>query len=269
MKKTIFIFFLSGSIFAQGPVDGFMKKKTEFSLGLSFSREKANEMFAGPNLVSVNRTTRAASFFGIYGITDKLNIQVGIPYLDVNKGIEKGFQDGSIYLKYNLLKKENAFGEIRTMVAAGYADPLSNYQTENSSSIGQMAMAGDARIIVHQSFKSNLFATLQGGYIFKSEPTPHAIASSLKIGYAGKLYVDVYYELIHALGGTDYRGVGDLQPTSARGGFESLGFSYQKIGGTIYYGIHKHFGAFGGVSYILDGRNTFKNTGFSLGFVFQ
>jgi hypothetical protein len=269
MKKSLIIFFLSGSLFAQGPVDGFMKKKKEFSLGMSFTREKASQLYSGPNLGSGGRTTRALSFFGIYGITDKINVQVGIPYLDVNKGAQKGFQDGSIYLKYNVMTKKNKFGELRAMLAAGYSDPLSQYETNNSSSIGQMALAGDGRLVLHQSFKSNIFATLQGGYLFKSDPTPNAVASSLKIGYAGNIYVDVYYEIIHAIGGTDYRGDGELRPTADRGGFKGLGFGYQKIGGTVYYGLIDHLGVFGGVSYILDGRNAFKNTGLNIGFVFQ
>ena len=269
MKKTAILLLFSGTLFAQGPVDGFMKKKKEFSLGFSFSNEKASKLYAGPELGAGSRTTRAISFFGIYGITDKLNVQVGIPYLNVNKGAESGLQDGSVYLKYNFLTKENKFGEFKAMAALGFIQPLSQYQVNGGNAIGQMAIAGDGRLILQQNFKSNFFASFQAGYFLKSNPTPNAVSSSVKIGYAGKIYVDGFFEIIHAFGGTDYRGVGELQVNSSNGGFKGLGFSYQKIGGTVYYGIHKHVGLFGGASYILNGRNAFKNTGFNLGIVFQ
>jgi len=269
MKKIIVLILLSSSAISQGPVDGFMKKKKEFALGLSYSNEKASQLYAGPNLGRGSRTTRAFSFFGIYGFTDKLNIQLGIPYLNINKGVEQGLQDGSIYLKYNFLTNENKFGELKAMVAAGYIQPLSEYQVNGGSAIGQMAIAGDGRLILQQKFKSNYFASVQAGYFLKSDPTPNAISSSLKIGYAGKIYIDGFFEIIHAFGGTDYRGVGELQVSSSTGGFRGLGFSYQKIGGTVYYGVHEHLGIFGGASYIINGRNAFKNTGFNLGIVFQ
>ncbi len=269
MKHVIFILLLSGSIFAQGPVDGFMKKKKEFSIGVSFSNEKASQLYAGHNLGGGSRTTRAFSFFGIYGLTNKLNIQLGIPYLNINKGIEQGLQDGSIYLKYSFLTQQNKLGNLKAMVATGFMQPLSMYQVNGANAMGQMAIAGDGRLIVQQNFNTNFFASFQAGYLFKSNPTPNAVSSSLKIGYAGKIYLDAFYEIIHAIGGTDYRGIGELKVTSSRGGFQGLGFSFHKIGGTIYSKIHNHIGVFGGASYIINGRNAFKNTGFNLGIVFQ
>ncbi len=269
MRKAALLLLLSGSLYGQGPVDGFMKKKKEFSVGLSFSNEKASKLYAGPELGSGSRTTRALSFFGIYGFTDKLNVQLGIPYLNVNKAEENDLQDGSIYLKYNFYTKENKFGKLKAMVATGFVQPLSEYQVYGGSAIGQMSIAGDGRLIVQQNFKSNYFASIQAGYFLKSNPTPNAVSSSFKIGFAGKVYVDGFFEIIHAFGGTDYRGVDELQVSSSSGGFRGLGFSYQKIGGTIYYEVHPHIGLFGGASYILNGRNAFKNTGVNIGIVFQ
>lgn len=132
-----------------------------------------------------------------------------------------------------------------------------------------MAITGDGRLIAQQNFKNNFFASIQAGYFIKTDPTPNAVSSSLKIGYAGKFYADVWYEFLHAFGGTDYRGINELAPTSASGGFRGLGFSFNKIGGTIYYPVSKHFGVFSGLNYVLSGRNAFKNTGFNLGIVFQ
>ena len=263
MKKLIFLFLITSSAIAQGPVDGYMKNKKDFAVGLSFTNEKANKLYAGKNPIDVGRTTRALSLFGIYGITNWLNVQVNIPYLNVNKGTETDFQDGSIYLKFRLLKKDNSKGNFNLLLATGYSDPLTNYRTSGGSAIGQMAIAGDGRLIAQQNFKNNFFASVQAGYFLKTDPTPNAMSSSLKIGYAGNFYADVWFETLQAFGGNDYISGGKNED------FRSFGFSYNKIGGTFYYSLHKHIGAFVGASYVLSGRNAFRNTGLNIGIVFQ
>lgn len=269
MRITILLLFISTALLSQGPVDGYMKNQRDFAIGLSISRENAKKLYAGINLITAGRTTSAYSLFGIYGISNRINVQANIPYLNLGKGSTKDFQDFSLYFKFLLLSKENSKGKLNLMAATGLAQPLGEYVTTGGSAIGQMAITGDGRIIAQQNFKNKYFISAQAGYFLKTDPTPNAISSSLKIGYAGSFYADVWYEFLHAFGGTDYRGIGGQAPTSASGGFRGLGFSFNKIGGTIYYPVSKHFGVFGGASYVLSGRNAFKNTGFNLGFVFQ
>jgi hypothetical protein len=269
MRLTILFLFISTILFSQGPVDGYMKKNRDFSVGLSVSRETATVLYQGTEPLKSGRNTMAYSVFGIYGISDRINVQANIPYLNVNKGKVTDFQDFSLYFKYLLLSKDNSKGKLDLMAATGLSQPLGEYVTSGSSAIGQMAITGDGRLIAQQNFNNNFFASLQAGYFLKTDPIPNSVSSSLKIGYAGKFYADVWYEFLHAFGGTDYLGTGSLATTSASGGFRGLGFSYNKIGGTVYYAVSKHFGVFGGASYILSGRNAFKNTGFNLGFVFQ
>lgn len=269
MKKLLILLSLSSSLLAQGPVDGYMKNKHDFSVGLSISREKAKNLYAGTTKIFAPRTTMAYSLFGIYGIHDRLNVQVNVPYLNINKGNVTDFQDFSLYLKFQALKKDNQQGNFNLLLASGISHPLGEYVTSGNNAIGQQAISLDGRIIAQQNFNNKWFASAQAGYFLKTNPTPDAFSSSLKVGYAGKIYADVWFEILEAFGGTDYRGRGNLQPTNARGGFRGLGFSYQKIGGTIFYPFTKHIGGFGGVSYVLGGRNAFKNTGINIGIVFQ
>ena len=268
MKNLIILLFLSTTVFAQGPIDGYMKEKQKYAVGLSFSLEKASTLFAGTNPIDVTRTTNAISLFASYGILDKLNVQVGLPYLNVNIGARTGLQDGSVYVKYEVLKKENKIGTINLIAASGFIFPMSDYEIAGTHALGQHSVAGDFRAVVQQNFNNKFFAALQAGYYLKAQPTPNAVSSAIKIGYAGKIYADVWFEYLEAFGGTNYRGVGDLNPSS-QGGFPSLGFSYNKIGGTVFYPFTKHIGGFGGISYVLNGRNAFQNTGFNLGIVIQ
>ncbi|MDA9261750.1 hypothetical protein N9P38_00150 [Flavobacteriales bacterium] len=268
MKKVILLLFLYSSVFSQGPIDGYMKNKKQFAFGLSYSFEKASKLYAGENLIGVTRTTNAYSFFGTYGITDKLNVQVGLPYLNVNIGARKGFQDASAYLKYQILKKDNKYGNINLIAASGIILPTSDYELGGAHALGQHSVAGDFRAVVQQNFKNKFFAALQSGYYLKEQPTPNGFSSALKIGYAGKIYADIWFEFLEALGGTDYLGAGALDPSSS-GGFPSLGFGYKKIGGTVFYPFTKHIGGFAGFSYVLAGRNAFKNTVANIGIVIQ
>ena len=84
MKNLILLLFLTSTTFSQGPIDGYMKNKKQYAFGLSYSLEKASKLYAGENKIAVTRTTKAFSFFATYGLLDKLNIQVGLPYLNVN-----------------------------------------------------------------------------------------------------------------------------------------------------------------------------------------
>lgn len=129
-------------------------------------------MFAGTNPVPSGRKTRALSLFGIYAVSDWLNVQANIPYLNVNNGAESDFQGASIYLKIRILKKDNSRGNFQLMAATGYSDPLTNYQTRGGNAIGQMAIAGDFRLVAQQNFNNNFFASVQAAILLNRTQLP-------------------------------------------------------------------------------------------------
>lgn len=272
MKTYLYIFLLSFPALAlsQGPVDGYSKGKGNLDAGLGYTYEKGTEFYAGKNHIDLSRTLNCYSFFALYGITDKVDVQINIPYMNMNKGNENDFQDGSIYLKYKAIRKANMLGDFNLFGALGYYHPLAVYQTGGGSAIGQQNRSLDTRLILQQNFKRGCFISLQGGYFVKSVPTPNAYSSSLKIGYAtSKIYADLWLENQHAIGGTDYRGIGDLAPNAATGGFRGLGYSFSRIGGTVFYPIKERLGAYLGGAYTLAGRNVSKGTRISAGVVFK
>lgn len=272
MKTYLFIFLLSfpALVLSQGPVDGYSKGKGNLDVGLGYTYEKGKSFYAGKNHIDLDRTLNCYTIFAIYGISDRLDAQLNIPYMNMNKGREVDFQDASLYLKYKAISRDNKFGNFNLFGALGYYHPLADYQTGGGSAIGQLNKSLDSRLILQQNFKSGYFIGLQGGYFVKSDPTPPAYSSSLKFGYAtSKIYADVWFEHLKAFGGTDYRGIGDLAPNAATGGFKGLGFSYAKIGGTIYYPIKDRFGVYVGGAYTLAGRNASKATRISAGIVFK
>ncbi len=269
-KIIVIISFLIGiSSFSQGPIDGYGKGKGNFAIGTSFNREKNGDFFAGSNTIFLPRNIQSYSLFGIYGITNKLDVQLNIPYVNLNSGQEQNFHDGSIYLKYKVLNNKNKLGSLDIFGATGFYQPLSDYEVNGGSAIGQQNNAIDARVVIQQNFKKGLFVSLQSGHFWKTNPTPNAILSSLKVGFANsKIYADIFIEHHESLGGTDYLGTGTLDPAT-RGGFISLGIGYTRIGGTVYKNVYKNFGAFVGGSYTVSGRNIGKATRIGLGIVYN
>lgn len=268
LHKTIYLFtilfFTSFFVHSQGPIDGFSKGKNNFTAGLSYNYEKTQKFFAGTDLVGLPRSVQSFSFFSIYGVTNKLDVQLNIPYLNVGKGIETDFQDASLYLKYKFLNKEKfqLFGSL-----GGYL-PLSDYQTEGGNALGQHNEALDIRLVSQFNLNNGYFLSTQGGYFFKTYPTPNALSASFKYGYASaKIYIDVWYEYYNSFGGTDYRGVGELDP-NLKGGFKSLAYSYHRFGTTIYKPI-KSFGSFINLAYTALGRNVGQGLRLGIGFTYN
>lgn len=265
-KLVIVLFLLiSAPAIGQGPVDGFMKGKGNLSMGLSYNYEKSSLFFAGNNKINLARTIQSLSLFGIYGISKKLDVQISVPYINMNNGGESNLQDASLYFKYALFKKN----KFQLMGALGGYLPLSNYETGGGNAIGQQNTAIDTRLISQYFFDNGHFFTVQAGYFFKSSPTPSSLSASIKYGIASsKIYLDFWYEFHTSFGGTDYQGIGDLNP-STQGGFKSLGFGYHKIGMTAYKEIAKSFGVFTNIAYTPLGRNIGQGIRLGIGFTYN
>lgn len=265
MKKiqlSLLALVISIGAFSQGKVDGFYKGKGNLDLVLGAGMEKNEKFFAGTNEINLARDITNISFFAAYGILDKLDVNVSLPY--VSTGLESNFQDGAVYLKYQILEKELSKGKLSFTMAAGFSTNLTDYQTEGTSAIGQQASVIDVRPVVHYFANNGIFATGQIGFQSKSNPTPNAIAAALKVGKAGnKFYYDFWYEFQKSDGGRDYRG------TPAPKTFKELGSDYHRIGGTYYMPIKEKLGFFVGLSYTLTGRNVGQGYGVNGGIVLK
>lgn len=245
----------------QGRVDGFYKGKGMIEVGLGGGIEFDNAFFAGTNKINLSREIRSASLFIGTGLTEKLDLYINIPYVSI--GNAQSVQDGSVFLKYQILKKDVANGKLSFSLASGFSGNLSNYQTSGVDAIGQQARVIDIRPLVHYEL-NGWFATLQYAYNYKFDPVPSAVTGSLKLGYAAsKFYLDVWYENQITKGGFDYLGT----PTPPS--FRELGVNFNRIGATYYRPFGKRIGAYTGTYYTLNGRNIGQGPYISLGFILK
>lgn len=234
--------------YSQAPVDGFNKGKGNATIVGAFSNENFSKYYAADGLRNLKRVTRAYSFYGVVGISDRFDAQINLPY--VTSGSEQSLQDISIYMKYALINK----GKTKLLGALGQSSPLTNYQTEGLYALGQQASTLDTRLILQQDLGNGLFIMAQSGYIGRSNPTPSSIPVSAKVGYASnKIYADIWFDYQYAFGGSDYADGQGLP-------FTTLGIGYTKVGGQVYRPFNKHLGLSLGGSYVISGRNVGKST---------
>lgn len=254
---------ITSQFLGQGRVDGFIKGKGDLDLVLGGSFEINKKYFAGTTKINLTRDIRLASVFVAYGITNKLEVNFSLPYVNVN-GAVKGIQDPAIFFKYKYFERKGGVLKTDFILAAGFSSNITKYQTEGGSALGQQAKVIDIRPVFQIYLPKSLFFTIQTGYSYKFSPVPNSVPLAVKFGIAkAKLYIDVWYEYQYSFGGLDYRG------TPVPSTFRELGVDYHKIGGTIYKPIGERLGAFLGASYVLLGRNVSQGFGINLGVVFK
>lgn len=273
---------MSSAAFSQTGVSGFMKPAKEGVVSFSSSSESYDKVLLVPseidgvpvfNEVSIN----SYNLYGEYGLSDRFTISINIPYIQsegeatsailAENGFENkrdGLQDLSLNLKY-LIKEFNFSGSSLSLMGnLGLETPLSSYEVDEGLqsilAIGNQSTRVNTVGIATFKLNNGVFATGQLGYSLRSEDVPDAILSQLKIGYAAeKFYGDVFIGAQKSTSGVDILGEG------FQGFFPATEVSYTRIGVNLFAPIYKDFGASGGFSQIVDGRNIGTATGFYLG----
>lgn len=241
-------------IYSQGRVDGFLKGKGNGDIAIGGGAEIAENYFAGTKSVGLSRTIINGSIFFAYGLHDRLDINVSLPYVSIDG--DGDIQDGAVFLKYRLFEIEQSNGKFSILAAAGYSSNLTDYQTEGINAIGQQAQVIDGRLVMHYLWNTGWFLTGQFGVQEKSDPTPNSNQASLKMGKAmAKFYFDIWYDYQESDGGFDYLGF------PAPSTFKSLGVDYHRAGATAYKPINEKLGAALGCFYTLSGRNVGQGIG--------
>jgi hypothetical protein len=187
MKKNVYIknkiaaiviglLFSLGSS-AQTDMDGLMMQKNFFCVGPTIGKSSWKNYWEGSfkrdnaNLGTVSATT--AMIMGNYGITDKLNVLFGLPYIKTKtsagnlKG-QKGVQDLSLWVKWVAKEKKLGKGNLKGILIGGYSAPASNYYIDLVAlAIGMHSKTAQVRLMADYEM-GNWFATLSGTYMFRS-----------------------------------------------------------------------------------------------------
>ena len=270
---------------AQTDMDGLMMEKNFFCVGPTAGYSSWKNYWEGTNKRENLNLGRVSSthfmLMGNYGITSKLNVLFGLPYIKTKASAgqlagQKGLQDLSLFIKWQAWDKHIGKGHIKTFVTAGYAFPVSNYTPDLLPlSIGLHSKNSLLRLLVDYQ-RNNLFATVSGTYIYRSNVNldrdtyyttemhytnevkmPDASQFNLRAGYRSSTWI---FEAI-------------LDKWTTLGGFDitknNMPFVSNKMNATTL-GLHVKYDTdfVNGLSFVADGNTTIagRNVGQSSGF---
>jgi hypothetical protein len=294
IKNSVFLLLLICALTtsAQTPTDGLMMKKGEDCTMIAYNSSTWENYWEGatkrnnPNLGKV--TTQNVMVMSSLGITNKLNVIVGLPYVKTSASVsylagQSGVQDFSLWLKYRILEKKMGFGDISLLATGGGSIPTTDYVADFLPfSIGFQSKTASGRLILNLN-KNGFYINAQGGgtlrssakidrnsYIFANKlyqsdvmPVPNVVDGSLSVGFVNQRFQTfVSIEQFGCLSGDDIR-YNDAPILTNKMSSQSVNwFGKYNIG---KFAIIANFGK------VLSGRNVGEATSFGIGgaYLFQ
>jgi hypothetical protein len=165
---------------AQTDIDGLMMMKNFFCVGPTVGKSSWKNYWEGTNkrdnanLGTVSTT--AATVMGNYGVTNKLNVLFGLPYIKTKASAgqlagQKGMQDLSLFVKWVAKEKKLGKGNLKAILIGGYSTPVSNYTADLLPlSIGLKSKTASIRLMADYEI-GNWFGTVSGTYNFRNNVT--------------------------------------------------------------------------------------------------
>ena len=273
----------SNYLSAQTDEDAIMMVKNNFCVGGMYSHSSWKNYWEGDfkrnNLNLGTVSSQMTGFMGTYGVTDKLNIIVNVPYIwtGVTAGTlhhMHGVQDLSAWIKWMPLEKELGKGTISLYTIGGFSVPLSNYEPNYLPlSIGMHSKTLSGRIMADYQI-NHFFVTASGTYTWRSNITidqnsyyttqeilsnevymPNMSALNFRTGYRSEfLIAEALVSNMTTIGGFDIR-KNDMP-------FPSNKMNATNVGINIKWTLKKlpNLSLIGGGNYVVAGRNVGQST---------
>ncbi len=259
---------------AQGET-GFLRGAGNFDLSLNYDYDSYDRFWVGDTKVQVDGvgkiTRQAISLYGAYGLSDNLDLVATATYVDVdsdgtaNSPNESDLQDGSVYLKWRVLERAAPGGRASLLLSPGLKVPLSNYEDNAVTAMGDGQVDLRARAIGHYHHDSGAWFSVESGYdVRDGDPENEVVLhATLGIPVGQSLTVMPFYSQVWSEGGYD------ISDVPALGGFPGVQEEFQRAGVRAYWKFGEHWGLSGGWRDTLDGRNTGDVESWSVGLVWR
>ncbi len=284
LSALLLLAFFQLTVNAQTDIDAIMIAKNNFCIGGTYSHSSWKNYWEGTlkrdnqNLGTVSTIVYALN--GNYGISDKLNLLFGIPYISTKASAgtlhkSSGVQDFSLWLKWMPLEKKLTANSVFSLYGLiGASTPASNYQPDYLPlTLGLHCKTLAARLMLDYQ-NHDFFATASGTYQYRSNITidrtayyttemhltnevemPDVASYNVRAGYRSfRLIAEAFFQQNRTLGGFDIRR-NDMP-------FPSNRMNASVAGAHLKY-VPKKIPALSfeaGGSYVLKGRNVGKAT---------
>ena len=273
---------------AQTDEDAIMMSKNNLCVGATYSHSSWSNYWEGTfkrnnqNLGTVS--TQMYALMGTYGISRKLNVIVGAPYVETKAtagtlhGMH-GIQDLSAWLKWMALEQNVGKGVLSVYLLGGGSIPLTNYIADFLPlSIGLQSKTLSGRLMVDYQL-GKFFATASGTYTWRSNITidrtsyytteehltnkvemPDQVSFNFRTGYRSDRWIlEAVLTNMTTLGGFDIRRNDMPFPSNKMNA--TMAGAHFKYNFTFLEGLSLT----GGGSYTIAGRNVGQSTNFDIG----
>jgi len=284
--KTYFnyvLFFLLLSIgnkaVAQTDMDALMMPKHNFCGGIMYGQSSWKNYWEGTfkrdNANLGNVSANMIGIMGNYGISNKLNVLFGVPYIQTKASAGtlngySGVQDLTLTLKYMPIEKEIGNALFSVYALGAVSAPLTNYVADYLPlSIGLQSKTASVRLMLDYQL-NQWFATASAAYIARENinidrmayyttrmhytnevSMPNATNLHIRMGYrTSRLIAEAIIDKFSTQGGFDIR-KNDMP-------FPSNKMNATRLGINTKYTFKKKFAglsAIAGGNYVLTGRN--------------
>jgi len=286
---SVMVFLLSASLLrAQTDLDAIMMSKKNLCIGGSYMYSSWDHYWEGSfKRVNKNIGTMSTQMFGLmgtYGITKKLNVIAGAPYVTthVTRGTlhdQHGIQDLSVWLKWLAVEQNVGNGVLSLYALGGGSIPLTNYIADYLPlAIGLQSKTLSGRLILDYQL-GKFFTTAIGTYTWRSNikidrdayytttlhmtnevQMPDMTAVNVKMGYrSDRMILEATLANMTTRGGFDIR-KNDMPFPSNRMNATMVG-AHGKYNFKFVDGLSLE----GGGSYTVAGRNVGQSTNFDAG----
>jgi hypothetical protein len=280
---------------AQTTEDAIMMSKEQWCNGITYMHSGWKQYWEGTtkrenkNLGTI--TTQSLMLMSVYGISDKLNALVNVPYVWTSasagtlQGL-KGFQDIELDLKYEFYSTKVGKGKLSLFGVGGFSTPLSHYENDflpMSIGLGSTNLSGR---LTADFQKGIFFVTLSGAYVWRSDVTidrtsyytdqihytnkvdmPNQLNSNLNIGIRKtNLIAEVVLMNMYTIGGFDIR-KNDMPFASNQMNMTSLGAHVK-----YFLPFVRNLEVIGGADFVIDvpalniaGRNAGQSQTYTAG----
>jgi len=274
---------------AQTDEDAIMMDKKNLCIGGTYMHSSWDHYWEGTfkrnnkNLGTVS--TQSVMLMGTYGITRKLNVVVGAPYVWTHATAgtlhgQHGVQDLSAWLKWETLDLNVGKGVLSIYLLGGGSIPLTNYIADFLPlAIGSQSKTLSGRLLIDYQV-GNIFATASGTYTGRHDITidrdayyttslhltnkvdmPDMASYNVRAGYRSSwLIAEAVFTQMFTLGGFDIR-KNDMP-------FPSNKMNSSMAGVDFKYTLPNKWNALsivGGGMYTVAGRNVGQSTSWDLG----
>jgi hypothetical protein len=273
---------------AQTEMDAIMMNRKQICNGFVYTHSSWQEYWEGTfkrtneNLGTVS--TQSVMYMGAYGITDKLNVMAGLPYVWTKASAGtftglKGMQDVSVFIKWKPITKSFGKNKISLFTIGGISTPVTDYVVDFLPlSVGLGSTNLTARGIIDYQ-RGKLSVTGSAAYTWRSNvkldrdsyydtelrltnevKMPNAANYQLRAGYRGK------YLLAEALL-TNSTTLGGFDITKNNMPFPSNRMNATNVGVALKYTLPRMtaLSLLAGGNYTVAGRNMGQSKSFNVG----